>query len=318
MSSRSGFWTWQRWLAAALILTAAVLVKPVQDRIDASSRNGPPFDPDVLYFSSPAAVKALALGYDSLVADIYWMRAIQYYGRREEAARRQVRYKNLSALLDIVTMLDPEMLDVYRAGAIFLSEPDPVGAGQPLEAVRLLDKGIAHMPQEWRLRFDKGLVYFWSVKDFNKAGEVFLDASRLGSAPPWMEGMAASALSRGGAIETAKDLWRRQLEGSAREDVKDNARNHLASIQVDEDLWTIEFLVERHAALHGSPPPSLESLVRAGLLKRLPKDPSGVPYRYDGASGKASLGPESKVHYLVLPYNYRQSFRERLAQQIKY
>jgi len=91
-------------------------------------------------------VKSLSLGYQSLLADLYWIRAVQYYGRREEAARRQVRYKNLAALLDITTTLDPQMMDVYRAGSSFLAEPEPVGAGQPEESLKLLDKGIGFYP----------------------------------------------------------------------------------------------------------------------------------------------------------------------------
>ena len=200
-------------------------------------------------------------------------------------------------------------------GSIFLAEPDPVGAGQPQEAIKLLDKGISFQPKEWRLWFEKGIVYFWYVRDFKKAGEVWLDASRLASAPHWMAGLAASALSQGGAIETAKYLWRRQLEGSEREDVRDNARNHLASIQVDEDIWTLEFVLEQYVARHGSPPPSLETLVRAGHLRFLARDPSGVPYRYDAATGKVSLSPQSKVRYLSLPYNYRESFLAQLQRK---
>ena len=314
MKLRSWLGAWRRWGLVLLFLMAALLVKPVQDRVDAS-RGGPSIDPDLLYFSSPSLVKALAFGYDSLLADVYWMRAIQYYGRREEAARRTVRYKNLASMLDIVTTLDPKMLDVYRAGSIFLAEPDPMGAGQPEAAVKLLDKGIAMHPGEWRLYFDKGFVYFLYLKDFAKAGQVWLDASHIQSAPSWMEGLAARAFSQGGAIETAKDLYRRQLQDSARQDVKENARNHLASIQVDEDLWTLEFFLEKYAALHGAPPARLEALVRAGFLRYVPADPSGVPYLYDPASGKVSLSPESKVRYLALPYNYRQTYREMLARQ---
>ena len=303
-----------RWWLLAPCLAAALLIKPVQDRIDVRLQRAA-MDPDILYFSSPSAVKALALGYDGLLADVYWMRAVQYYGRREEAERRPVRYKNLAGLLDIVTTLDPKMLDVYRAGSVFLAEPDPVGAGQPQEAVKLLDKGISFQPQEWRLWFEKGFVYFWYFKDFQKAGEVWLGASRLTPAPPWMAGLAASALSRGGAIETAKDLWRRQLEGSTRDDIKNNARNHLASIQVDEDIWTFEFVLEKYAARHGSPPDSLEALVRAGYLRFIPVDPSGIPYSYDAAAGKVSLSPQSKVRYLSLPYDYRESFLAKLRKQ---
>ncbi len=301
------------WFFAALLFLCSAAIKPVQDRVNACLARSPAVDSDLLYFASPDAVKSLSLGYRSLLADLYWIRAVQYYGRREEAARRQVRYKNLAALLDITTTLDPEMIDVYRAGSSFLAEPEPIGAGQPEQSLKLLDKGISFYPADWRLRFDKGFVYFWALKDFRKAGEVWLEASRISGAPPWMEGLAAMALSRGGEVETARALWERQYQNSSNREVKENAKNHLLSMQVDEILWTIEFLAGRYADRHGGYPPRLDDLVSVGYLKAVPVDPSGVPYDYSPHSGRAVLSPETKVRYLRVPYDYREAFLQKLA-----
>lgn len=299
-------------LLAGVMLLGAALIKPAQDRIRAVLENRAA-DPDLLYFATPGAVRRIALGYEGLLADLYWMRTIQYYGQRDKADRRKVRYRNLAALLDITVALDPRMLDVYRYGSLFLSEADPVGAGQPEAALRLLDNGIALHPAEWRLRYDKGLVYFWFLQDYQAAGQVWMEASRLTAAPFWMESLAATALSKGGAIETARSLWQRQYEESAREDIRENALNHLLSIRVDEDLWTLEFFIEKYAARFGSNPGSLQALVRAGYLKYIPADPAGVPYMYDPATGIAWLSPQSTVRYVTLPYDYRETFRENLS-----
>jgi hypothetical protein len=201
------------WLLGGACLVAAALVWPVQDRIDGLfHRSGTVVD--VLYFGSPAAVKRLALGYESLLADIYWMRAIQYYGRRDEAARRPVRYANLMSLLEITTTLDPARIDAYRFGGTFLAEPEPLGAGRPEQAAELLTRGIAHHPTEWRLYFDKGFIHFWYLHEYQRAGEIWLEGSRQPNAPHWMEGLAAMALQRSGAVETARALWERQYQSS--------------------------------------------------------------------------------------------------------
>ncbi len=300
------------WFLLGACVAAAFLVKPVQEQVDArlKSRSA---GPDLLYFGSPAAVKRMSFGYESLVADVYWMRTIQYYGRRDEAARRAIPYKNLAALLDITTTLDPKLLDAYRVGSVFLGEPEPVGAGQPQAAIRLLDKGMAQHPGEWRLPFDKGFVYFWYLKDFVKAGEVWLSVSRMPTAPAWMEGLAAMAMSRGGAVETARALWQRQFQESDRPDVRTNAWNHLASIQVNEDLWTLDFFLEEYARKYGEFPAKLEDLTAVRLLPVLPRDPSGSPYLYDRGSGKVQLDPSSKVRYLKIPFDYKDEFRRKLA-----
>jgi hypothetical protein len=303
------------WFIVGGCLLAALLIKPVQDRVEERLQLYS-VDPDTLYFSSPEGMKKLAMGYDSVLADIYWMRAIQYYGRRDEADKRPVRYKNLSALLQITVALDPDMLHAYRAGANFLSEPDPIGAGQPEEALKLLDAGIKRMPFEWRLLFDKGFIYYWFVKDYEAAGQCWLSASRLADAPAWMEGLAASALSKGGVVETAKTLWQRQYQESDRADIKENARNHLFSIQIAETLWALEYFIEKYYERFAAYPSELNDLVKANYLRALPVDPLGNSYEYDARTGIVERNPESKITYLGAPPGYREEYLKNLEKLI--
>jgi hypothetical protein len=300
MSGRSKVYSKRAWLCYGVCLICAILIVPAQDRLE--SRLGAfRQEPDLLYFSSPSLVKKMAFGYDGLLADFYWMRTIQYYGRRDEADKRTIRYKNLFALLDIATTLDPDLLDAYRAGSCFLAEADPVGAGQPRQAIRLLDKGIRAHPQDWRLPYDKGFVHYWFLKEYTEAGEVWKTASRLPNAPHWMASLAAMSLTKGGALEIAAALWERQRQDSGRADVRENARNHLNSICVFQDLSQLKALVEKYKEQTGAYPPSLMDLQR-GQPRTLPiEDPLGTPYQYDPETGSVQLSPKSTVHYLPIP-----------------
>jgi len=296
------------WVCFGIFLVCAALIKPAQDRLE-SRLGAPAQEPDLLYFSSPAVVKKISLGYDRFLADFYWMRAIQYYGQRDEADKRPIRYKNLSTLLEITTTLDPDLLDAYRTGSLFLAEPDPVGAAQPQEALRLLDKGIRAHPQEWRLFYDKGFIYFWHLRDYKAAGEVWQAGSRIPDAPHYMGALAAMSFSKGGALEVAVALWERQYRDSSRADVRENARNHLISIAVAQDIWSLEFLLEKYRAKIGSFPPTLEALVRGKKDRYRIVDPLGAPYQYNPVTGAVSLSPESKVRYLNVPDSYRSQLR---------
>ena len=104
----------------------------------------------ILYVRSGAALKRLALEYDALAADVYWIRAIQHYGgdRLDAGAGPARRYELLYPLLDITTTLDPYFKIAYRFGAIFLSEGYPGGPGRPDQSVALLRKAIAAQPAE--------------------------------------------------------------------------------------------------------------------------------------------------------------------------
>jgi tetratricopeptide (TPR) repeat protein len=298
-------------LFGVICLFGAFLIIPVQNGIEKRLGDTGP-DPDLLYFSSPSAVKRMALGYENILADIYWMRTIQYYGRRDEAAKRSIRYKNLAALLDITTSLDPDLMDAYVAGSFFLGENDPLGAGQPEEALKLLDKGIRAHPGEWRFLYYKGLVYYVYVDDFKAAGNTWLDASRMPEAPEYLEGLAAKSLSEGGAMDTARALWQRQYEEATRDDIRENAKNRLISLKVAEDIWALEFLSDVYRLENGMYPRSLSELIsdENGVIRTV--DPLGTPYSYDPETGSVSLNPQSQVLYLKVPESYKEDFLEKL------
>jgi hypothetical protein len=285
------------WFCWSVCLICALLIKPAQDYLDPRLDKFRQ-DPDLLFFSSPALVKKMALGYEGVLADFYWMRAIQYFGRRDEADKRPVRFKNLYSLLDIATTLDPHHLDAYCTGSCFLSEADPIGAGQPRQALKLLDKGIKANPREWRLPYEKGFVYYWYLNDYTMAGKAWLEASPLPGAPYWMKSLAAMVFSKGGSIEMATALWKQQYEESTRADVKKNALNHLLSIQVFRDLSQLETMLASYKALFGSYPPSLQDLTGGDPSACPIADPLGTPYHYDPKTGAVRLSPSSTVHYI--------------------
>src|SRR5215831_11611674 len=132
---------------------------------------------EVLYISSGKTLKGLSLGYSSLLADIYWTRAVQYFGGKHQ--QRSVRYDLLYPLLNITTDLDPHLIPAFQTGSIFLSQKPPSGAGQPDKAVALMEKGIAANPENWRLYYNLGFIHYQDRRDFRAAQDAFERGSRV-------------------------------------------------------------------------------------------------------------------------------------------
>src|SRR5260370_42141361 len=76
---------------------------------------------DNLVLRSGPLLRAMSLEYASLTADLYWTRAVQYYGNNHAAAQTDIEL--LRPLLDVNTTLDPNFIFVYRFCAMFFSEP---------------------------------------------------------------------------------------------------------------------------------------------------------------------------------------------------
>src|SRR4029453_9632855 len=102
--------------AAALCLAAAVTLHATGDRWAPA----PTIDtPGLLYVSTPAVARRMALGYTGLAADVYWIRTLQHFGQERLSPPTHVRtYALLYPLLDLTTTLDPNFSIAYRFGPI--------------------------------------------------------------------------------------------------------------------------------------------------------------------------------------------------------
>jgi tetratricopeptide (TPR) repeat protein len=232
---------------------------------------------EVLYMPSGKSVKRLSLGYSSLLADIYWTRAVQYFG--EKSNQRSMRYDLLYPLLDITTDLDPHLIVSYEFGSLFLSQPPPEGAGQPEKAVALVEKGIRENPSYWRLYFTLGFIHYLDRRDYKAASEAFFKGSEVPGALPWMKVMAARMAEHGEDRSTALYLWKAVYDTSIDPQVKDTAMQHLASLRAEEDIEQLEQRVKLYRERTGVLPSRWLDMVRAGLLPGLPQDPKGAEYK---------------------------------------
>ncbi len=238
-------------------------------------------------------LRRLCLGYNGLLADIYWTRAVQYFGRQRVASSSD--YSQLGRLLEVTTHLDPQLRIAYRFGAIFLAEKPPAGAGSPRQALALLRKGIVANPSEWRLWQDVGFINYWDLHDYASAARAFETGSRMPGALVWMKTMAAAVAAKGGNLETSRQLWMEIYRNTGTESVRQSALEHLAAIRAREDLNQLDALLDIYRQRAGSAPRSLEALVRTGLLRAIPRDAMGYAYGVT-ADGRALLSPQSKIN----------------------
>jgi len=260
-----------------------------------------------LYFTKGDAVGRMALSYKSLLADIYWIRAVQHFGRTRIEAReaadgiRQPKttgYDLLYPLLDVTTSLDPSFNIAYRFGSIFLAEEYPMGPGRPELAIKLLDKGFASNRHKWQYVYDKAFVYFWALHDPKNAAYWFREAAKVPGSPEWMPGMAAFMLEQGGDRRSSRLLWQQIHDSAEHQYVRDNARFHLQQLDAVDAADQLTAIVRGYEAETGSRLTTFEPLVRRGILPGAPTDADGAPFVIDPATGRVDLDARSRFHPL--------------------
>ncbi len=121
-----------------------------------------------LYLRSSKVLRRMSLGYTGLLADIYWTRAVQYFGIQHHIDSGDFRL--LAPLLEVTTELDPKLLPAYQFGANFLAPKPPSGAGLPGAALSLIKYGIEHNPDQWRLYYNLGFSLLHRVQGLCQGG----------------------------------------------------------------------------------------------------------------------------------------------------
>ena len=253
-----------------------------------------------LYLNGKTA-RRMSLAFNGLAADWYWMRSLQYVGKKilnlpenvELDNLGQLNLKTLAPLLDTATSLDPQFLDPYEYAAVVLPSVDVE------QAIRITKKGIDANPNAWKLYQHLGYIY-WQQKDFQAAADAYSRGAQIPGAPRFFAAMKARMLAEDGSRDTAREIYKQMFEQSADDSVKDMARRRLMQLDSMDQRDVLRKLLTAYQTRTGHCPatwkeiePVLRSLRVPLVSEAAPMDPSGAPYVLKGCD--VDLNPKSEV-----------------------
>jgi hypothetical protein len=249
---------------------------------------------DVLYIQSPEVLRRASLSYTAMVADLYWIRAVQYYGSTR-ISKGPKNYDLLYPLLELTTSVDPLFDIAYRFGAVFLAEEFPGGAGRPDLAIALLEKGLRAQPGKWQFAEDIGFVHYWWRHDYAAAADWFNRAGDMPHAAEWLKPLAAVTLAQGASRESSRRLWTEIGRTSDMDWFRREAERRLMQLDAMDGIDVVQGAVDRYRQRTGGWPTSWEDLLRERYIRRVPADPTGTAFRLDSSTGKVTLDPRSAL-----------------------
>jgi len=241
----------------------------------------PPADPNAidesLYLNGKTA-RRISLGFNGLMADWYWMRSLQYVGKKvintpEDVSidsLGQLNLKLLAPLLDTATTLDPEFMDPYEYAAMVLPSVDVQ------QAIRITQKGIDANPNAWKLYHHLGYIY-WQQHDYQAASEMYGRGAQIPGAPAWMEVMKAKMVGDGGSRATAREIYKRMYEQAGEEQVKEMARKRLLQLDSFDQRDILRKLFADYKTRTGKCPDSWREIEPVLRALRIPVDQSCAP-----------------------------------------
>ena len=301
----------QRVIPTLILVLGLGLLYPMQRSIDETSPR-PTISDEALFFSSGKNIKKMSLGLEALAADIYWIRTVQYFGRKlidsgkplSSAASTDLRMDLLAPLLNIIVTLDPQHVPAYRFGAMFLPERDLPAA------IDLAERGIRENQNEWRLYQDLAYIYWQAGKasppgaeadNYEKSAYWFEKGGDIPDSPWWMHDLAGLMKIKGGSREAARAVYSTYLS-SDDQNVRNQAIDRLKQLRSLDELDAINGLLARYKEQTGGCPSDLRMLASKFRAMNLtidsdlmPVDPNGFAYAYDSGKCKAELAFESTI-----------------------
>jgi hypothetical protein len=172
-------------------------------------------------------LKPAVMGYDQLVADILWLRAIQVIG--EDTVTPQ-GYEWIYHALDVVTTLDPQFEYAYELGGVILS----VLGNAPEKSNALLIKGARENPDVWRFPFYIGFNDFFYLEDYSSAAFYMARASMLPDHPAYLPKLAARLYLQAGDKGTAMEFLDRMIHTTGDDKIRRSLEKRMEEIQEDK------------------------------------------------------------------------------------
>lgn len=271
-----------------------------------------PVPEEELYLKSGKTLKTLSLGFDGLLADIYWLRTIQYFGEKSLQQRGSTlnvgnvsswKLTLLGSMISITTELDPQYIAAYRFAALFMPDVDPK------IAIDLAERGIRDNPEDWRLYQDLAFIC-WKLKKYPDAAQAYKNGSTVPRAPKWMSQMAAVMLAKGGDRETARQMFIQIYETTDDTTLRRTSFSRLMYFRAEDEVQFLNRLLVQYEKETGTCPRNLAAFVRilpmstrqlmqnGGMSfdsSSFPLDPFGTPYAFNGNTCTAGIDAGSEV-----------------------
>ncbi len=274
------------------LIVRGMLALAVGGGISASEANLPDVSAhtaDAAFVPEPQLAELLALGFDAVVGDLHWLRAVQVVGSQQGPYGRN---DLIAALIDVVTTLDPWVDHPYRFAAVWLTEDEAVVR----KANVLLRRGIAHHPDDWRGYFYLSFNHFFYLGELAEAARALEPAISLDGAPPYLSRLLARLKSDTGGLDTAAAFLQELAAQAPNERERAQYQKALSEVDTERAARFLDAARAEYARRHGRDIARVEQLVEGGVLRALPPEPNGAQWTINEFTGEI-VSSELKYRY---------------------
>jgi tetratricopeptide (TPR) repeat protein len=255
---------------------------------------------DVAVVPATSAARWLSLGHPTLLANLFYLRAVQYIGEPRANARG---WERLYPVIDLVTDLDPGHGYAYQVAGTLLGSYDRVA-----ESNAILEKGIRSCPSRYILPFLRAFNAFYYDGDYAEAGRFVEIAARTPGAPARLSQNVLAMYVKGNRTDAALAFLEHARSAAQDDESRRAIDEQVKQAVLERDAAGLDRAMARYEELHGVRPLMLFALVADGLVDRIPEDPFGGIY---------VIGPDGRTRSSVHPARFAPPDRPRAKPEPK-
>ncbi len=256
---RNWIHSWHRYAIAVIAISLTAIVHSAMDTAAED-------DPSRIFLPDPAHAQLWSLGFDTVLADYYWLQALQLVGgERGDTAQHSAM---IGEMVELITTLDPWGGGPYRFAAVWM-----IDSKQSVRtANRLLERSIAHIPTDWRSRYYLGFNYFFYLEENGKAADAFEAALGLEGVPRYLGALAARLRMNEGGLEMAADFLAEFARTTSDEFTRVEYLKALDEVETERRARELDAAREEYWRRHGEDIRDVQDLLRgpAPILTQLP------------------------------------------------
>jgi hypothetical protein len=264
---------------------------------------------EILFLPNRKLLNHFTGGMNNIVADLLWLRCIQYVGKESKGERNFIW---LNQMLTTVVQLDPHFGDAYRYGGMFLAalkSDDDAG-------IALLEQGAIANPRNFQLPYELAMIFLLNRKDEPGSKEratYYLGmAASIDGCPEFIRELATELSGQYDLAEVELAMWQRMADSEDKL-LRELAQRKLVEIDIRDVTERLNRAVLAFNQKAGRFPESLEELAGAGIMPVPGGDPLGGAFFLgkDGVIRNTTLLDETRKSRLKVLQNLLKSYKSK-------
>jgi hypothetical protein len=230
---------------------------------------------DLLYLPSGKFLKGAALGFDEMLADLLWIKAIGYFGGHSATDQD---YTWLSHILEIVTTLDPFFQYPYEFGGVILA----MEIGDVDKSNILLEKGMENVSKShkryWYFPFYLAFNYMYHKDDYKTAAYYLEIASKFPQSPDYIPLLVSRLYADADSPEIAVTFLTEMINSTKKIELKEKLKLRLNEVINQANIKFLEHANSQFLLKFLRYPESIDEMLKTGYIYYIPVDPRGGQY----------------------------------------